>query len=164
MNEATRLGLSGVCLTEHSGGWEQPEFDQAFEDAGLAVIRGLEVDTDMGHILVFGMHRYVAGMHKASELRKAVDNAGGVMISAHPFRNFFNRPPYNTNLLFPKGRQIPESASDAANHPLFNLVDDIEAGKQLCLRCRDSPGISRHRGQRCSFRARPGQGSHNFQP
>ena len=126
VNEATRLELSGVCLTEHSGGWEQPEFDQAFEDAGIAVIRALEVDTDMGHILVFGMHRYVAGMHKASELRKAVDNAGGVMISAHPFRNFFNRPPYNTNLLFPKGRQIPESASDAANHPLFNLVDDIE--------------------------------------
>ena len=126
VSEATRLGLSGVCLTEHSGGWEQPEMDRAFKDAGIAVFRALEVDTDMGHILVFGMHRYVGGMHRASDLRKAVNHAGGVMISAHPFRNFFNKPPYNTNLLFPNSQPIPESVDAASDHPLFKLVDDIE--------------------------------------
>ena len=126
VSKATHLGLSGVCLTEHSGGWEQSDLDRAFKDVGFAVFRALEVDTDMGHILVFGMHHYVAGMHRASDLRRAVDNAGGVMISAHPFRNLFNRPPYNTNLLFPSGRGTPESADAASHHPLFKLVDDIE--------------------------------------
>lgn len=126
VSKATQLGLSGVCLTEHSGGWEKIDIDRAFNDAGFAVFRALEVDTDMGHILVFGMHQYVAGMHRASDLRKAVDKAGGVMISAHPFRNLFNMPPYNTNLLFPNGQGTPESADSASDHPLFKLVDDIE--------------------------------------
>lgn len=125
--EATRLGLDGVCLTEHSGGWDRQSLDAAFEEAGLAVIRALEVDTDMGHVLVFGMTQHTPGMHRASELRRAVDHAGGVMVSAHPFRNLFNRPPYNTNLLFPDVLGAPHTIESASQHPLFDLVDDIES-------------------------------------
>lgn len=124
--EAQRIGLDGVCLTEHGGGWETPELVSTFRGAGLTVIRALEVDTDMGHILVFGLHRYTSGMHKANELRKAVNRAGGVMVSAHPFRNLFNKPPYNVNLLFKGSAVQPETAEEASGHPLFQLVDDIE--------------------------------------
>lgn len=121
------MGLDGVCITEHSGGWEPYEIESVFKDTGLTVISGLEVNTDMGHILVFGMHRYVDGMHTAAGLRKVVDRAGGVMISAHPFRNFFNRPPYNVNLLFRNDNGMrPTTATEASKHPLFDLVDDVE--------------------------------------
>ena len=126
IKEAHRIGLDGVCLTEHGGGWEPPELEATFRDAGLTVVRALEVDTDMGHILVFGLHRYVSGIHMAVELRKAVNRAGGVMISAHPFRNLFNKPPYNVNLLYKKGQGIPGTAKEASVHALFRLVDDIE--------------------------------------
>lgn len=124
--EARRIGLDGVCLTEHGGGWEPPELERVFEDAGMTVIRALEVETDMGHVLVFGLHRYSAGMHRIDELRKAVDDARGVMISAHPFRNLFNRPPYNVNLVFRDPNGHPTSPEDAARHPLFGLVDEVE--------------------------------------
>lgn len=126
IEEAQRIGLDGVCLTEHSGGWETQELETTFRDAGLTVVRALEVDTDMGHILVFGLHRHTSGMHKAADLRKAVNRAGGVMISAHPFRNLFNKPPYNVNLLFKNSERRPETADEASGHPLFQLVDDIE--------------------------------------
>lgn len=127
IEEAHRIGLDGVCLTEHSGGWEQHELEGIFGDSGLTVIRALEVNTDMGHILVFGLHRYVDGMHTAAGLRKAVDDAGGVMLSAHPFRNFFNRPPYNSNLLFRNTNgNRPTTATEVSKHPLFELVDDVE--------------------------------------
>ena len=126
IEEARRIGLDGVCLTEHGGGWEDHELERVFENAGLTVVRALEVETDVGHILVFGLHRYVNGMHTVKELRKAVDRVGGVMISAHPFRNLFNRPPYNVNLVFKNSRTRPKTAQDAANHPLFQVVDDIE--------------------------------------
>ena len=127
IEEARRIGLDGVCLTEHSGGWESHELEKTFKDVGLTVIRALEVDTDMGHILVFGLHRYVSGMHTVHELRKIVNRAGGVMISAHPFRNMFNKPPYNVNLVFRNSEEgYPETAQDASNHPLFQVVDDIE--------------------------------------
>jgi len=124
--EAERIGLDGVCLTEHGGGWESPELAAAFGDAGITVIPALEVDTEMGHVLVFGMRRYVAGMHKIGELRRAVNRAGGVMISAHPFRNLFNKEPYNNNLLYRNGLARPETAVEASAHPLFEVVDDIE--------------------------------------
>ena len=127
IEEAQRIGLDGVCLTEHSGGWEERELADTFRDSGLTVISALEVNTDMGHILVFGLDRYVDGMHTAAGLRKVVDAAGGVMVAAHPFRNFFNRPPYNVNLLFQNfNGNRPTSAIAASKHPLFELVDEIE--------------------------------------
>ena len=126
IDSAKAIGLDGVCLTEHSGGWETQELDREFADAGLRVFRGLEVDTDMGHVLVLGLHRYVAGINRISALKKAVDRAGGVIISAHPFRNLFNRPPYNVNLLFGDSHPYPTTAADAALHPLFQVVDAIE--------------------------------------
>ena len=127
IEEAQRIGLDGVCLTEHSGGWEERELADTFRNSGLTVISALEVNTDMGHILVFGLNRYVDGMHTAAGLRKAVDAAGGVMIAAHPFRNFFNRPPYNVNLLFQNvNGNRPTTAIAASKHPLFELVDDVE--------------------------------------
>jgi len=126
IEEAQRIGLDGVCLTEHGGGWEAPDLEATFRDAGLTVIRALEVDTDMGHILAFGLHHHVSGMNDAVELRKAVDMARGVMISAHPFRNLFNKPPYNLNLLFKNSEGNPGTAEEASAHPVFQLVDDIE--------------------------------------
>ena len=93
VQRAREAGLDGVCLTEHGGGWTDRELEEAFADSGVTVIRGLEVDTDAGHVLVFGLPAYVNGMHRIEELRSVVDRAGGAMVSAHPFRNLFNRPP-----------------------------------------------------------------------
>jgi len=126
IRDAARIGLDGVCLTEHSGGWEPAELQRTFGDSGLTVIQGLEVATEMGHVLVLGMQRYEAGIGRIGELRRAVDRAGGVMISAHPFRNMFSRPPYSSNLLYPEVADVPNDAQDASRHPLFAIVDDIE--------------------------------------
>ncbi len=150
IEEAQQLGLDGVCLTEHSGGWESREFEEVFGGSGITVIKALEVETDMGHIMVFGLAAYVNGMHKAHELRKAVDRAGGVMISAHPFRNLFNKPPYDVNLVFRNSGPAPKTVDGAAGHPLFQLVDDIEVAngantEQENLFCLE---VARHLGLR----------------
>ena len=127
IEEAQRIGLDGVCLTEHGGGWDDRTFRDTFEPSGLTVVRGLEVATDMGHVIVIGMHSYIdPGMHKIGDLRRAVERAKGVMISAHPFRNLFNRPPYNVNLVFTGPNGHPRTPEEAAQHPLFKLVDDVE--------------------------------------
>ena len=128
ISEARRIGLDGVCLSEHGGGWDDHELRRVFEDSGLTVVRGLEVDTELGHVLVFGMHAYVGGMHRVKDLRHAADHAGGFLVSAHPFRNLFNNPPYNLNLLFRERNGRPSTPEQAALHPLFEVVDDIEVG------------------------------------
>ena len=128
ISEARRIGLDGVCLSEHSGGWDDHEFRRVFEDSGLVVVRGLEVDTEMGHVLAYGMHQYVGGIHRVRDLRHAADRLGAFLVSAHPFRNLFNNPPYNLNLLFRERNGRPSTPEQAALHPLFEVVDDIEVG------------------------------------
>ena len=40
--------------------------------------------------------------------------------------NFFNKPPYNTNLLYKEWPISPESPQEASKHEIFKLVDFIE--------------------------------------
>ena len=150
IEHALRVNLDGVCLTEHSGGWDDRELARIFNGSGLRVIRGLEVDTDMGHVLVFGLHAYVNGMNRVVDLKKVVDRVGGVIVSAHPFRNLFNRPPYNVNLLYKEGVQRPSTAATAAGHPLFELVDDVEVanGSNTDEENEFSLEVARHLGYR----------------
>lgn len=127
VEKARSIGLDGVCLTEHSGGWDAQSLDDTFRDSGITVIRGLEVETEMGHVLVYGLGAYVNGINRIAGLRREVERVGGVMVSAHPFRNLFNAPPHNVNLIFGGRDRIPPTVEEAAGHPLFALVDDIEA-------------------------------------
>ena len=150
IKEARKIGLDGVCLTEHSGGWDGPGLLRAFEETDIVVVKGLEVETDMGHVLVFGLHSYIDGIHRVGELRRVVDKAGGVMLSAHPFRNLFNHPPYNLNLLFGGEEERPRTALEAATHPLFELVDDLEVanGSNTERENRFALEVARHLGLR----------------
>ncbi len=127
--EARRIGLNGVCLTEHGGGWDRWDFDRfASQHRDLLFIRALEVDTEYGHIIAFGLPGYISGIHRADTLRKCVDEVGGFMVSVHPFRRFFERPPLNRSLLF-KG---PCTLEEAITHPVFELADAIEVVNGAC--------------------------------
>src|SRR3989337_3334765 len=90
IEEAKRIGLSGVNISEHDRVWEARQIQEFRERSGLFVSRGMEVSTDMGHMIVIGLETYVPGIRRASELRRVVDEAGGFMIVAHPFRHFFD--------------------------------------------------------------------------
>ena len=124
--EANSIGLDGVLLTEHSGGWTDEEIENVFCGSSLTIIPGLEVNTDMGHVIVIGMTSHIDGIHKIEFLRRAVDRVGGLLIAAHPFRNFFDQGPNNSNLLFKNMSAQNLSPIDASKHPLFSYVDFIE--------------------------------------
>ncbi len=127
--EARRIALSGVNISEHDRLWDPHDLDEFRHRSGLFVSRGMEVSTDLGHCIVIGLDRYVPGIRRATELRKAVDEAGGFMIVAHPFRHFFDpvhfrrdgRPPFN---------MTPEEAAERM--PIFRLVDEIEVANGGC--------------------------------
>lgn len=83
---AKAAGLDGVCLTEHDFFWEPDGARDLRRRHNFLVIPGIEVNTEDGHVLVFGLDRYVYGMHRMRELAALVDQAGGMMIAAHPYR------------------------------------------------------------------------------
>ena len=125
--EAERLGLRGLCLTEHAGPWDRHEFAAFAALHNVVLIRAMEADTDMGHILVFGVDRYQSGFHHAAELSRAARAAGGFVVSAHPFRGVLGQHHRTRPYLYPDPNEpIPTEPAAAAQHPVFALADAVE--------------------------------------
>jgi len=83
---AKSAGLDAVCLTEHDFFWEPETAADLSKRHSFLVIPGIEVNTEDGHIVVFGLERFVYGMHRLHELARLAEVAGAVMIAAHPYR------------------------------------------------------------------------------
>ena len=86
VERAKAAGLDGVCLTKHDALWPEQEAIDLAEEFGIAVIPGCEVSTDEGHILAWGMEKYVFGMHRVQRLAEHVEEHGGALVLAHPYR------------------------------------------------------------------------------
>ena len=124
IEEARRIGLTGVNISEHDRVWDARELDAFRRESGLFVSRGMEVSTDMGHMIVVGLKQYVPGIRHAEELRKVLDDLGGFMAVAHPFRHWFD-PVYFRKQGKEPFTMTPEQAAERM--PVFQLVDAIEA-------------------------------------
>ena len=72
--EAKRLGLDGVVVTEHDRGWDRFRARELAAEHDFLFLRGMEVSTDLGHILVCGLDEYVSGIQRAEKLRQVVDD------------------------------------------------------------------------------------------
>ena len=79
-------GLDGIVLCEHDFCWDPEEVRDLARRHDFLVLPGIEINTEDGHILVYGIDRYVYGMHRSHELAEIVRKAGGVMVAAHPYR------------------------------------------------------------------------------
>jgi len=116
LEEARRAGLDGICLTEHQNRWSPAELEEFMGASGIRVFQGNEITTNQGDILVFGYDRDVKGVVPIQELRKGVEEVGGLMIAAHPFRGF---------LLFGIS-QLQLDVGQACKRAVFQHVDGLE--------------------------------------
>lgn len=85
--KAKEIGLDGICITDHDNNDLRRDMGASFEKDGILVIVGAEVLTYQGDILVFGLEDIPKEKINAVELLEMVEKAGGVAISAHPYRN-----------------------------------------------------------------------------
>lgn len=83
---ARESGLDAICLTDHNALCPADEAAALGERFELAVIPGMEVGTDIGHVLVFGLERFHPELVHVRQLRRIVRTEGAVMIWAHPMR------------------------------------------------------------------------------
>ncbi len=115
--------LTGVNLTEHDQVIE-PHQQEAFreEHEDLFVNFGMEVSTDMGHMIAVGLRTYLPGIRRAEHLRAELDQVGGFLVVAHPFRRLFD--PVTAMRTGVKFELTAEQAAEQL--PVFKHVHAIE--------------------------------------
>lgn len=91
--QAADRGLDGICLTEHNSLWPQSDATKLSELFGITVVRGMELSTDVGHVLVYGLERYAPTLLEIEQLRPIVRAEGAAMVLAHPMRSHSGRQP-----------------------------------------------------------------------
>lgn len=118
IEEAKRIGLDGICLTDHNYTWRADELDALRQKHGFLILGGSEVTTDQGHMLVFGGPRTIEknGVIKLHDLHPAVQAADGYLAVSHPFRGFLT---FGVD-------ELGLSVEKASERALFKSVDAIE--------------------------------------
>lgn len=90
--------LGAICFTEHRLFPADAELDRAYAEMsdrfGVRIFKGIEADTNLGHLLIFGVTRELqrrfdldGRMNRAELMMEVVHDEGGIAIPAHPFRD-----------------------------------------------------------------------------
>ena len=116
IEEAQRIGLQGVCLSDHNYVWSADAVQALREKHDFLVLRINEIVTEQGDMLVFGFYEDVQGIIKLAELKKQVAMVGGFIVAAHPFRGFLTFGADDVGL----------TSEKAMAREMFKWVDGVE--------------------------------------
>lgn len=115
VKKAKRAGIDGVCITDHDRFWSRDALVRLSEAHDFLLLPGVEVGTNEGHVLVFGLEKFFFGMWYSENLKRALDEAEGAAIMSHPYRRHA------------WGEGLDEFVERYRQNPGYNFVDAIEA-------------------------------------
>lgn len=121
IERSRQAGIDGIVLSEHDWAWDPEEVKALAKRHNFLVLPGMEINTEDGHILVYGMHRYVYGMHRAHELAEHVRKDDGVMIAAHPYRR---QHPWN----WESEKEWADALDRAKHNDGYRFISAMEMG------------------------------------
>lgn len=85
--------VDGFVLTEHRTYTPGLELQRYWDEYGVLVLQGVEMDTNLGHLLVYGLTDRVLErfdvtkrMHDGRRIIAEVEQLGAIAIPSHPFR------------------------------------------------------------------------------
>jgi predicted metal-dependent phosphoesterase TrpH len=94
IHQAIDRGLEGVCFTEHHSYEASRTVEDLVAPDGFVVLRGMEVTTNSGHLLVYGVRDDSWNVWSRNnyldleEVIKRVHDLGGICVPAHPYRGW----------------------------------------------------------------------------
>lgn len=94
IREAIEKKLNGVCFTEHHSFDVSSPVEEIMIPEGFYVFRGIEISTNLGHLLVYGLENDDWNVwHRNNYLdcikvMERIRASGGICIPAHPFRGY----------------------------------------------------------------------------
>jgi predicted metal-dependent phosphoesterase TrpH len=94
IRRAKALGLDGIAITEHYSYEASAPVEAIARDEGFLLLRGVEITTDRGHLLAYGVEDdgwNTWGRDNWLPLPEVIERIvelGGICVPAHPFREF----------------------------------------------------------------------------
>ncbi len=94
IEQAIRMGLDGVCFTEHYLFTLSQPVERLKVPEGFCLFRGVEISTDHGHLLAYGVKDdswNIWGRNNYLDIHEVIRNIhdlGGICVPAHPFRGW----------------------------------------------------------------------------
>jgi predicted metal-dependent phosphoesterase TrpH len=89
VTQARRVGLDGVCITEHHSYDLSRPFARIAEQERFPIFRGLEYRAAEGHLLIYGVRAGKGDFPPGLPMQTVmewVDRRGGVSVPAHPYQ------------------------------------------------------------------------------
>ncbi len=144
---AKQAGLDAICLTEHDWFRDKDTLTRLSQEHDFLILPGVEINTEDGHFLVFGVDKYSFGMHHTEYLKRVVDEVGGAMVLVHPYRRQLRDE-----------NDLEDAVEQYRQNPFFHFVDIIEVlngraterenqfSQELCRRLglKDAGGSDAH--------------------
>jgi thiamine kinase-like enzyme/predicted metal-dependent phosphoesterase TrpH len=88
VKQARAKALQGIVITEHHYLWPDKELHDLRKEAEVEdhflILAGQEVETDLGHLLVYGAPQSIEAGLRVAEIRKRYPKAA--LVLAHPYR------------------------------------------------------------------------------
>ena len=86
--------FDGIVLTEHRTYHPERTYEKIGEIYDILILQGVEVDADLGHLLLYGITdrflKQIDVSHRgvdSEKVVKTINDCGGIAIPAHPFRD-----------------------------------------------------------------------------
>ncbi len=83
----------GIVLTEHRVYHHDEKYKRIAEKYDILIFQGIEVDTNLGHMLLYGItNEFLRRIDisnrriETSTIVQAINDSGGIAVPAHPFR------------------------------------------------------------------------------
>jgi hypothetical protein len=84
---ARAAGLDAICLTEHDRFWPEADLQDLRGRTNFPVFAAIELTTDIGHLLAFGLPGDAGPLPTAAAAFAAAQSAAGLLYLAHPARD-----------------------------------------------------------------------------
>lgn len=112
---ARERGLDGICLTEHDYLHTPAELQDLRRRTGFLVFGGVELTTDLGHVLGYGLLPTVSSLATAQAAFDHSASSKGLLYLAHPARDGLLRVDARTVTFFESVEAINGSDSRLQN-------------------------------------------------
>jgi predicted metal-dependent phosphoesterase TrpH len=119
---ARARGLDGICLTEHDRAWPEDELGELRRTLNFPIFSGVELTTDLGHVLAFGLKSQASFSAIAAEVFEAAERDCALLFLAHPARDGLLRVDAETVRIFSSVEAINGSDSRLQNMAATGLA------------------------------------------